>query len=219
MKNSHAFILVLASVASTIAVMKYLESVETSQLNVQENLNADGTLQSSNLVIANPKNTKEKARITEPEDKAVSSGTAHILEDVYIVGDSKALNSRFANEQIQTEHFDDVIYQLTSEQTQTESDREYELGLAINDDTHWAAYEQHYGCGKGVCAVELRSIPKDQIDEVISQITSVTKLKATIQNTLIDSNGTYTLRLIGGSSPETTSIAFELTSLNFESSE
>ena len=123
------------------------------------------------------------------------------------------------NQQLLVADFQNVISSLIEFQTPEEIEREYELAQAINEEPNLSAYPYSYSCGGGVCAVEISNITNEELVNVSQLISGTTNFKALTIHTIAELDGTNSIRVIGGSSPETNSITVDLSFMNISNLE
>ena len=227
MKNSHTVILVLISVAATVIYMgserrkdiRQTEEVTSKVITVKNSMSP---------TVAEPPAATEllkknkKVFIKLNEDKLASTTFdlgKKTNKPSFITGESKALDSKVVNQQLEVADFQNVISSLIEFQTPEEIEREYELAQAINEEPNLSAYPYSYSCGSGVCAVEISNITNEELVNVSQLISGTTNFKALTIHTIAELDGTNSIRVIGGSSPETNSITVDLSYMNISNLE
>lgn len=100
------------------------------------------------------------------------------------------------------------VDKLSERQRVDEIEKAANILQALMNDDELSQMPVNYGCGFGICAIQVLQVDNLNTKEFTDKLTSLIGPSATVTNVVTNPDGTDQIRVVAGSSEEVKSISF-----------
>ncbi len=128
--------------------------------------------------------------------------------NTYINTDAKSLYAVTIRDKISTDNFQAFLDEISIEQSDLDIEIADKVAGILNEQTNLNSYYYTSGCGKGICAVEVKYIPNDEVSEIAESLSELLNFGALVTGIQNDNDGSSNVRLIFASDKNVNSLSF-----------